>query len=118
MYDQWLVERQKILTLAGKSEQAVAIGRLYAQSGYRGVLEQRLVELKEQATSHYVPAFTMAMAYADLGDNDRAFEWLNKAFEERSARMADLEIVPALQKLHSDPRFAELVQRVNFAQLV
>jgi len=117
MYDQWIAERQKILTLSGESDQAVALGRLYEKSGYTGVLEQRLAELKEHAKSRYVPAFSMAMAYASLGENNRAFEWLDKAFEEHSARMADLEVVPALQRLHSDPRFADLLRRVDSGQL-
>jgi tetratricopeptide (TPR) repeat protein len=117
MYDQWIAEREKMLTLSGKTDQADALSHLYAESGYKGVLKERLAALKEQAKSQYVPAFAMAVAYANLEDNDRAFEWLDKAFEERSTRMADLDIVPALQRLHSDPRFAVLLRRVNSAQL-
>ena len=112
-YDQWLAEYEKVLTLSGRSDQAATVGRIYAKSGYQGVLENRLAELKERATSHYVPAFAMAVAYADSGDKDHAFEWLEKAFEERSPRMADLEVMPALQSLRSDRRFTDLVQRLG-----
>jgi Tfp pilus assembly protein PilF len=113
MYDQWLAERQKVLTLSGKSVDAASLGRIYAQSGYRGVMEDQLVKLKQRAKSHYVQAFAMAVAYADLGDNDRAFEWLEKAYQERSPRMADIRVSRAAESLRADPRFPAFVRRIG-----
>lgn len=113
MYDQWLAERQKALTVSGKSDEAARLGLTYAHSGHRGVVENWLSDMKEHAKSQYVPAFAMARAYADLGDKDHAFEWLEKAYEERSPRMSELREIPVLKNLRSDPRFTELEHRIG-----
>jgi DNA-binding winged helix-turn-helix (wHTH) protein/TolB-like protein/Tfp pilus assembly protein PilF len=113
MYDQWLAERQKVLTLSGNSEDAASITRIYAQSGYRGVWENQLAELKQHAKTDYVQAFAMATAYAQLGDNDRAFEWLEKAYYERSPRMADIRVTATVESLRTDSRFPAFVRRLG-----
>lgn len=57
--------------------------------------------------------FRIAMVHIGLGDTDRAFEWLQKAFEARDWQMALLKVEPAFDALRSDPRFAALVERVG-----
>jgi DNA-binding winged helix-turn-helix (wHTH) protein/TolB-like protein/Tfp pilus assembly protein PilF len=113
MYDQWLAERQRALTLGGRNEDAASLERIYAQSGYRGILENQLDELKQRSKSHYVQAFSMAIAYAQLGDHNHAFEWLEKSYQERSPRMCDIRVVPALEELRKDSRFPALAQRLG-----
>jgi hypothetical protein len=49
-----------------------------------------------------------------MGDKDRGFEWLRSASADRSTSMAYLKLDPTLNSLHSDPRFAALVQQTNF----
>lgn len=112
-HDEWLVEREKVLTLAGKAGEAAAFRQTYARYGPKGVAENWLAELKQSAGSRYVPAFAMAVAYTNLGDKDRAFEWLDKACDERSPRMPDIRVMPAYEKLRSDPRFPALVRRIG-----
>ena len=53
--------------------------------------------------------------YAGLGDKDRAFEWFERAYEERSALMAFLKVDPGLKTIRADARFADLLRRVGFA---
>jgi hypothetical protein len=53
------------------------------------------------------------MVYIGLGDADRAFEWLQKAFEARDWQMALLKVEPLFDGIRSDPRFAALVERVG-----
>jgi hypothetical protein len=55
----------------------------------------------------------MAEIFAQLGKKDQAFTWLEKAYEERSLMMMYLKVVPNLDALRSDPRFADLLQRVG-----
>ena len=62
-----------------------------------------------------MPAFNIALIHAGLGQNDLAFEWLDRAFEERSSWLASLKIEPLLDSLRSDPRFNDLVRRMNLA---
>ena len=60
--------------------------------------------------------FPVASLYLSLGDKDKAFEWLEKAYDERSAVMVFLKVDRRLDKLRSDPRFTDLLRRVGFVQ--
>lgn len=59
------------------------------------------------------PYYT-AVAFAKLGDKDRAFEYLEKAFATRYTGMVWLKVTPELDNLRDDPRFADLLRRVGF----
>ena len=51
-----------------------------------------------------------------LGDKDRAFQWLDRCYEERSPWLGWLKTDPALDPLRSDPRFADLLRRIGLPQ--
>jgi hypothetical protein len=57
----------------------------------------------------------MAVIYVGLGEKDKAFEWLEKAYEERSiaAFFGFIKADPVYDPLRSDPRFADLLRRMN-----
>ena len=57
--------------------------------------------------------YGVATVYAALGDKTRAFEWLEKAYAERSEDIVFLKIDPRLKSLRPDPRFADLLRRVG-----
>jgi len=61
----------------------------------------------------YVPAQTVALVYVGMGDKDKAFEWLDKAFAEK--RINDLKAFAVWDPLRSDPRFQDLLRRMNLA---
>ena len=61
--------------------------------------------------AHYVAPLTIAQAYVDLGGNDRTLDWLNKAYQERSNGLH--AVAPCLDALRSDPRFQDLLRRMN-----
>ena len=61
----------------------------------------------------YVPAYSIAAAYAALGDKDEAFMWLERAFEERSLELAFIGVEPEMDVLRADPRFRDLIRRMN-----
>ena len=53
----------------------------------------------------------MVLIYTGLGQKDKAFEWLERAYEARA--MGIIKAVPTLDPLRSDPRFADLLRRMN-----
>ena len=55
----------------------------------------------------------MARIYAGLGEKDKAFEWLEKGYEDRSISSADIKVDPTFDPLRSDPRFQDLLRRMN-----
>jgi len=61
------------------------------------------------------PSLTHSVAtiYAALGQKDKGFSWLEKAYEDRGFFLTGIKVDPAMDPLRSDPRFAELVGRVG-----
>jgi tetratricopeptide (TPR) repeat protein len=63
-----------------------------------------------------ISATYLASVYADLGENDQAFAWLEKAFSAREPMFIFFKIHPAYGNLHADPRFADLARRANLTR--
>ena len=63
--------------------------------------------------TRYVGSYGFASLYADLGDRDNAFKWLETAFQERERVMVVLNVHPLFDPIRNDPRFVDLVRRVG-----
>jgi hypothetical protein len=85
------------------------------QSAQRQTTEARkiLQNLMEQSKQK-LGTYKVALVYAGLGDRDRAFEWLEKACKAHDKGMIGLKVDPPLDPLRSDPRFQDLLRRMNF----
>ena len=68
---------------------------------------------KALAKKRRISATYLASVYADLGENDRALVWLEKAFLAREPMFIFFKIHPAYGNLHADPRFADLARQAN-----
>ena len=75
-----------------------------------------LVELNELSKERRVPAYLIGMIYVGLGENDEAFKWLEKAYQDRSWWLRFIKMDPMVDGLRSDARFASLLQRIGFPQ--
>jgi len=95
---------------SGTSRVRGPLGRVYGLAGRtsdaRAVLQELL---RERAGPKYIAADDVAAVYVGLGETDRAFEWLQKACDERAAALMNLKVDPALDSLRGDPRFAALL---------
>lgn len=87
--------------------------KAFAASGLAGYYRFELDRLKKLLKQRYVPPFDLARLYAALGDRDRAIEWLGKAIEERSYAMPFLKVDPDFDNVRSDPRFSNLLRRLD-----
>ena len=58
-------------------------------------------------------AYQIAEVYADRGESDKAFEWLNRAYEQRDAGLRSLKIDPYLRSLRHDPRYADILKKLR-----
>ena len=83
---------------------------------FRGTQPSDLEQLKERAKRRHVLPYDMAVIYAGLGEKDRAFEWLEKAYAERDEDLLYLKVDPVLDSLRSDQRFTDLMRRVGLSQ--
>jgi serine/threonine protein kinase/pimeloyl-ACP methyl ester carboxylesterase/tetratricopeptide (TPR) repeat protein len=90
-----------------------SLGHVYATMGKRREAEEILKKLQEISKQRYFSPYWTAVVYAGLGDNDKAFQFFEKAFEDRYFIMIWINSDPRLDNLRSDPRFADLVRRVG-----
>ena len=107
-------EWQKMVAILEHKEMSEAIGRAYKTGGYEKSL--RVFTRRLEASSHktYIPAWFIASIYGYMGDKDRAFAWLEKAYEARDG--ADGLNDPEWDPLRTDPRFKDLLRRVGLLQ--
>jgi len=107
---------EKAAALAGASPEDVAALRQATEaSGPAGVWRWRLDVLTRMAHESYVSPFDFAVAYALLGQRDQAFEWLDRAYHERSPQLVELRMDALLDSLRSDPRFDRLLHRIGLS---
>jgi len=113
---QAISEYEKAVALAlGDTDPAAALAYAYATSGKKSEARKILSQWLRQSESSYVSPYMIATVYAGLENKDKAFEYLEKAFQERSSDLsyflrADLR----MDRLRSDPRFQDLMRRMNF----
>jgi TolB-like protein/Tfp pilus assembly protein PilF len=119
MYPQVVEERKSLAQLSGDPNElnfASALDQGFRSAGWKGALIKGIEARQAQRKNGYYSAFAIAALYADLGDKDRAFQWLNTACLERDGELTALKTEFSLAPLHSDPRFAELVRKVGLPQ--
>ena len=102
-------------SLSGSPFIAAELGYVYAAAGRGGEAREVLRELKEEAARSYVDPYLIAIIHTGLGERAQAFEWLDRAFEDRSTWMPWIKVEPKFDGLRSDPRFQDLIQRVGLA---
>jgi TolB-like protein/Tfp pilus assembly protein PilF len=117
LFNEAILELQKVVAgWGGEVFPTAALGHAYAAAGREREAREVLDRLLERSKKEYVSAYEIATVYAGLRDRDRAFEWLEKAYQERSNALARFRMDPRLRGLQSDPRFKELLGRMNFPQ--
>ncbi len=84
-----------------------------AESGDKPGATAVLGELQERTASKYVSAYDIALIHAALGDRVRAFEYLERAEQERSSFLPYITWDRRADSLRSDPRFAALLRRLG-----
>ena len=111
-YAQALHELQLNLTMDGEREISAALGQAYVTAGWEGVLKKE-AEIYQAPGKNYDPP-SVASAYAELGDKEKAFYWLNKAYDEHELLFIKTE--PVYSSLHGDPRYADLLRRIGLPE--
>ena len=86
---------------------------VYKTSGYEGCVEWIIGNMEKWVLLNYTQSFIYAMAYAEIGETDKAFERLEEAYELRLRVVTTIGVEPALDSLRSDPRFDELLKKVG-----
>jgi serine/threonine protein kinase/Tfp pilus assembly protein PilF/TolB-like protein len=101
----------KYYKLAGADERTIRLYEtIYQAEGWPAVMREQARRNKLDPVEH---EFLIAAIHAQIGDNDTAMEFLEKSYARREFWMAHLRVEPRLDPLRSDPRFEDLVRRVE-----
>jgi len=88
-------------------------GQFQARAGHRDAALATVTRLEQHAAGRYLPPFSVALVYVGLGRWDEAFSWMNRAIDERDPIIMPIKTFPFLDGVRSDPRYADLVRRMN-----
>lgn len=114
-YDEAIQEYQKAKALGGTIFALRGLGYAYALAGKKDHAKQVLDESQRLTKGEYLLPYNLATIYAGMGENDRAFEYLNQACDQRDAQVAWLKWEPQLAGIRPDSRFRALLQRVGLS---
>lgn len=115
MYDEAIVAATTAGELSrGNAEAAATIGYALARSGRIQQAQKVLKELETRAANQYVPSYDLAQVHNALGDKRKAIDLLEKGFHDREPLMTFLKVDSKWDNLRSEPRFIELMRRMNF----
>jgi len=111
-YQEGITEIEKVrASVPGDELSLTALGYAYARAGKRAEAQKILDQLVALSKQKYVTPWFLGFIYAGLGEKDKAFEWLAKSVDDRSA--VNLKVDLTWDPLRSDPRYAGLLRRMN-----
>jgi len=91
----------------------MAAGLFEALAGRKAKAREVLRGLMKTAQQRYIPATYLAILHAAVDDAEGAFNWLEKAYEERADGLTLLNVEASMDHIRDDPRFRQLVRRIG-----
>jgi len=116
MYPEAIAEARTSIELNSGSAAKGFLGLWLAKSGKRDETVKLLGELKQESTRNYVQSFTLALIYIALGDKEEALNHLEKHMSSRAETASSYAVDPELDELRSEPRFKEMLKRMNLPE--
>jgi len=114
LFGQAKAEFQEAIRLSGDEQQLRArLAHVYASEGNVKAARELLNRLEKESPANYVSPYVLALAHTALGEYDRAFQYLARAYSLRQEELIYIKTDPDLKPLRSDPRFLELVRRIK-----
>ncbi|MGH7645848.1 MAG: tetratricopeptide repeat protein, partial [Gemmatimonadales bacterium] len=113
-YDQATAAIREAIAGSDEHPNTIAeLGVVAAMAGRTDEARRVLDTLTERAKQQYVSPVNFATLTSFLGDTDAAFDWLQRAYEERRGWLVYIKVEPAFDGLRADPRFARLLERMQ-----
>ncbi len=113
-YDEGIAAIQKAVDLSDRNEMILAgLGWAYAIASRRKEAVEVLTELQNRSKSKPVRPIIFAKIYSGLGDMDKTFEWLDRAYQEHNLLLVSIKTDETMENIRSDPRFRELLGRMR-----
>ncbi len=113
MYTEALEVWKASYAARGDHEAEEALARGFREGGYPRALQRVAETLVARSRTAYVPSWQIGTLYTRAGKNDEALEWLEKAYQAHDPNMPYLSVDPIFDTLRDDPRFRDLLRRMN-----
>ena len=114
--DEGLAAMRKAITLSPDNALYLAqLGEAYGMAGRTEDARAVLAQLEEMARQRYVSPYHMAYVHTGLGEDERALDWLERAYEERAGGIWGVKGSFLFRNLRSHPRFQALLEKMNLA---
>ncbi len=113
MYKEALEIWKRSFAAKGDPEAEEALARGYGEAGYSGALSRVAETLIARSSTVFVTPWQIGTLYTRAGENDKALEWLEKAYEAHDPNMPYISVDPIFDRLRDDPRFQDLLQQMN-----
>jgi tetratricopeptide (TPR) repeat protein len=100
-----------------RNKAILAIACLHLGKNERSI--ELLHDIRQQSDDGFgdlSPSFYAAMVYAQMGENDLAFQYLEKSFRDHEVEMYWLKVEPPFKPLHKDPRWQQMLDKVGFPE--
>ncbi len=118
-YDLAMQEWKKYAALNNDPEEvaiATDCANVYNKSGIKAAIAREIELRKQLGKRRYQDPSEIAYLYAQLGDKEQTFAWLDKARAEKAGGLEPVKIVRALEPWHSDPRYIALLKDLGLPQ--
>jgi tetratricopeptide (TPR) repeat protein len=115
MYEEAITALRKARSLDDRWVILAVLGHIYAKAGRRGEAQKVLPELRERAKREPGSEWGLAAVYSGLGEKDQALAELERAYQMRDGALTLLKVELPFDSLRSDPRFTDLLRRMNLA---
>lgn len=117
MFDAAIAEFQQSVEASDNYMGLAGLAHAYAVANRKGEAQKVIEDLQAKQQNHNESlSYQLAMIYAGQGENGRALEELQKAYDSRSPWLIHLNVEPRFDKLRSDPRFVDLLSRMGFTK--
>jgi len=116
MFDKGVAEFEQQAVVSPSPAVMARVGYAYARAGRRAEAVKIVSELEQLSKREYVSSYDIALVYAGLGDKTESLAWLERAYENKEGVMwlHFLRVSPCFDGLRDDPRFQDLLRRMNF----
>jgi TolB-like protein/Flp pilus assembly protein TadD len=112
-YAEAIAVLEQALAISRDAFSIAYLGSAHARAGNLDVARTMLRDLLAMSEREAVPPRCFVVLYGELGERDRAFEWMEKAYEARDSGLFFLRVIPLYDPLRSDPRFDEILRRIG-----
>jgi tetratricopeptide (TPR) repeat protein len=99
--------------LEDNSWTVASLAHASAGSGDQAHARQLLAELQQRAVRQFVAPYFIARIYVGLGEQQQAFAWLEKAYENRDECLTWLKVDPTMDSLRGNPAYSDLLSRIG-----